>query len=151
MIDFVQVGLKIMTYRKKQKLTQDELAEMLFVSRQALSKWELGLSIPSIDTLIDLSKIFKVSIDDLLLLDEKDEIDENDLFTGHSREYIVNKISTGSLKVDLPNIFYQFSPQERMIILKGVKEGKVKVSFDELSIRLTDSERRFLIGEKKNV
>ena len=45
MIDFVKVGMKITKYRKEQNLTQDDLAEALFVSRQLVSKWENGTGV----------------------------------------------------------------------------------------------------------
>ena len=59
MIDFVKVGARIAEYRKKSGLSQEELAERLFVTRQAISKWENGTSVPSIDTLCEISKMFK--------------------------------------------------------------------------------------------
>lgn len=52
--------------RKKNKLTQTELAEKVFVTRQAVSKWETGESIPNAETLKLLSKLFNVSINTLL-------------------------------------------------------------------------------------
>ncbi|WP_438501869.1 helix-turn-helix domain-containing protein, partial [Lactiplantibacillus plantarum] len=47
-------------------MTQNELAEKLYISRQSISKWELNKSYPDIDKLILLSKIFDISIDELL-------------------------------------------------------------------------------------
>ena len=52
--------------RKKHKLTQDELAEKLFVTRQAVSRWESGETTPNIETLKSLSALFDVSINTLL-------------------------------------------------------------------------------------
>lgn len=52
--------------RKKNNLTQTELAEKVFVTRQAVSKWEIGESIPNAETLKLLSKLFNVSINTLL-------------------------------------------------------------------------------------
>ena len=57
---------KLQELRKNRGMTQEELAEVLFVSRTAISKWELGRGYPSIDSLKDISKFFSVSIDDLL-------------------------------------------------------------------------------------
>ena len=57
---------KLQELRKQKGLTQEELSEMLFVSRTAISKWELGRGYPSIDSLKEISKFFSVSIDDLL-------------------------------------------------------------------------------------
>lgn len=57
---------KLQQLRKNRGLTQEELAESLFVSRTAISKWESGRGYPSIDSLKEISNFFSVSIDDLL-------------------------------------------------------------------------------------
>ena len=57
---------KLQELRKQKGLTQDQLAEKLFVSRTAVSKWESGRGYPNIESLKDLSKFFGVTIDDLL-------------------------------------------------------------------------------------
>ena len=57
---------KLQSLRKSKGLTQEELADALYVSRTAISKWESGRGYPSIDSLKDISKFFSVSIDDLL-------------------------------------------------------------------------------------
>ena len=57
---------KIQELRKSRGLTQEELADILFVSRAAVSKWESGRGYPSIDSLKDISRFFSVSVDDLL-------------------------------------------------------------------------------------
>ena len=54
---------KIAAVRQKNKLTQEEIAEKLGISRQSVQKWESGLSYPSIDKLVSLSKLLNVSID----------------------------------------------------------------------------------------
>ena len=57
---------KLQELRKNRGLTQEELAEALFVSRTAISKWESGRGYPSIDSLKEISNYFGVTIDDLL-------------------------------------------------------------------------------------
>ena len=57
---------KLQELRKNRGLTQEELAEALFVSRTAISKWESGRGYPSIDSLRGISNYFSVSIDELL-------------------------------------------------------------------------------------
>ena len=61
---------KLQQLRKKNNLTQEQLAEQLFVSRTAVSKWESGKGYPNIESLKSISKLFSVSIDDLLSGDE---------------------------------------------------------------------------------
>ncbi len=148
MIDFVKVGGRIADYRRRAGMSQEELAERLFVTRQALSKWENGISIPSIDTLCEISKMFSVSFEEILgLFDNTNiDLDKNDIFKGHDRSFIISKIVDGSIAVNIPDVFYQMSPAERMYILKNVKEGKLAVDKDELWVRLTPSEQKFLGG-----
>ena len=64
--DTVEFHEKLQELRKSRGLTQEELAEALFVSRTAISKWESGRGYPSIDSLKEISKLFSVTIDDLL-------------------------------------------------------------------------------------
>ena len=61
---------KLQELRKARSLTQEELAEALFVSRTAISKWEQGRGYPSLDSLKEISKFFSVSIDDLICSEE---------------------------------------------------------------------------------
>ena len=151
MIDSVKVGNKIYTLRKEHSLTQDDLANKLMVTRQVISKWELGNSLPSIDLIIEISKLFNVQIEEILCLndDSKVKIDESNIFKGHNRKYILDKIIDGQIKVNLIDTFYQFSPIERILIINAIKEGRLKVNKDELSTRLTQAEKRLLYEKKK--
>lgn len=69
---------KLKELRKNRGLTQEELAQALFVSRTAISKWESGKGYPNIDSLKAISKYFCVSLDDLLSTDEIVTIAEED-------------------------------------------------------------------------
>ena len=64
--DFMETKDIIYELRTKKGLSQEELAEKVFVTRQAVSRWETGETIPNIDTLKLLSKLFDVSINTLL-------------------------------------------------------------------------------------
>lgn len=147
MIDFVKVGNRISTLRKNSKMSQEELAGLLYITRQALSKWENGTSIPSIDSLLEVSKIFNVSFDYLLCLNEEiGEIDPDDIFNGHERNYVINQIIQGKVRVNVPDVIYQMSPTERLVILKAIKEKKLTCDFEELQVKLTESEKKYLFG-----
>lgn len=66
----MELSEKLQALRKRKGLTQEELAEALFVSRTAVSKWESGRGYPSIDSLKAVSKYFGITIDELLSSDE---------------------------------------------------------------------------------
>lgn len=67
------IGEQIQNLRISKGLTQECLAEILNVSRQAVSKWELGQSIPDVDKIIRMSDLFEVSTDTLLLRNKEEE------------------------------------------------------------------------------
>ena len=62
----MDLGRKIQELRRGQGLSQERLAEQMAVSRQAISKWESGGAIPEVDKLIQLARLFGVTVDDLL-------------------------------------------------------------------------------------
>lgn len=66
-------GEKLQTLRKAKGISQDQLAIHLNVSRQAISKWELGSSLPEVENIIEISRFFDVSIDYLLKDDLQDK------------------------------------------------------------------------------
>ena len=70
---------KLQKLRKEQNLTQEELAEKLFVSRTAISKWESGRGYPSIDSLKVIAKYFHVTIDELIGGEEIVTLAEQDI------------------------------------------------------------------------
>ena len=62
----MELNEKLLSLRKKNKLTQAQVAEALDVSRQAISNWETGAVLPSTDNLIALSRLYQVPADHLL-------------------------------------------------------------------------------------
>ena len=70
----IEIANRLVELRKKNGLSQEELADKLGLSRQAVSKWERAESSPDTDNLICLAKLYNVSLDDLLKSDE--ELDE---------------------------------------------------------------------------
>lgn len=129
---------KIMNLRKKAGWSQEELAEKVGVSRQSISKWESGQSIPDINRIIELSKIFDVSTDYLLKDSMEDQqanpafedtddlplrpvsMDEANAFLA-VREIMSKRISIGVLLCILSPVM--------LIALCGAQEaGKIKLS-----------------------
>ena len=79
---------KLQELRKSRSMTQEELAEALFVSRTAISKWESGRGYPSIDSLKEISRYFSVTIDELICSDEMIALAEND-----KKEFVFKYVS----------------------------------------------------------
>lgn len=66
MFEMDKIGKKIAEARKKQNITQMELADKLNISFQAVSNWERGVSMPDISKLSELSEILHITIDELI-------------------------------------------------------------------------------------
>lgn len=68
-------GENLKRLRKERNLSQEQLSEMLNVSRQAISKWESNKTYPDIENLMLLRNIFNIALDDLLFDENKDKIE----------------------------------------------------------------------------
>ena len=66
----MELSEKIQKLRKEQGLTQEQFAEQLFVSRTAVSKWETGRGIPSMESLKQIANLFHITLDQLLSTEE---------------------------------------------------------------------------------
>lgn len=73
------VGKSIQKYRKDLMLSQEELGQKLLVSRQTVSLWEKDQTVPTIDNLIRLKEVFGISIDEILGIENKIQVEENKL------------------------------------------------------------------------
>ena len=82
---------KIIMLRKKYGWSQEELAERLDISRQSVSKWESGASIPDLERIVGMSQLFGVTTDYLL----KDEMEETEFADGMTPEITEGKSDHG--------------------------------------------------------
>ena len=80
---------KLINLRKKAGLSQEELGYKLNVTRQTVSKWELGQTTPEMDKLIEISKIFNISVDEL-----KNDSNSNPIIEDQPIEKTNNKEKT---------------------------------------------------------
>lgn len=109
---------KIQELRKRKGFTQEELAEVLFVSRTAISKWESGRGYPNIDSLKSIAKFFGVTIDELLSGDELLTIAEED---AKQREEHFRDLTFGILDCSAAMfLFLPFFGQKKDIIIQSV-------------------------------
>ena len=88
----LSIGMKIQEYRVKNGLSQELLAEKLSVTRQSVSKWEIGQALPEVDKIIAMSKLFSISTDVLLAINEN-------LFSKPNK----NQLHLGSIYLILKN------------------------------------------------
>ena len=69
----LKIGENVKNFRKSSNITQEELSEMLGVSCQSVSRWELGVCYPDVELLPSIAEIFSISVDTLLGNDKSEE------------------------------------------------------------------------------
>ena len=99
----MEFNKKLQELRKRKGLTQEELAEKLFVSRTAVSKWESGRGYPNLDSLKQLAKLFGVTIDELLSGSELLTVAEED---NKRKENRLKDLLFGLLDISVALLFF---------------------------------------------
>ena len=104
----MDLGTRLLELRKNKNLSQEEVAEILGVSRQTVSKWETGLSTPEFDKIEPLSKLFEISVDELVIGKKVQK---------EIKEETTTKYSTKSVFLLIISIFLYFIAIIDVIIL----------------------------------
>ena len=94
------LGKRIMEHRKRLGLTQDQLAEKLGITAQAISKWENDLSCPDIGTLPKLADIFGISTDELLGVEKRAKVHEAEVVDDADEDHGIFNVSINSKEND---------------------------------------------------
>ena len=140
---------KLKMLRKESNLTQEELAEKLNVSRQAITKWESGEGIPDIENLKQISILFNITIDELIKEDKTVEIETKKRYTyleeleiDHTKHFDIN-----ICKINELNIISNEEEKIKIELLSDKEDLKenFKIKFDDLYNR-TD----IVVKEKKS-
>ena len=113
----MEFNKKIQELRKKKGITQEELAEAIYVSRTAVSKWESGKGYPSIDSLKTISKYFNVTVDELLSGDELINLAEE---TNSQKENSYRDLVFGLL--DISTLIFLFLPLFKQNVNNAIQE-----------------------------
>lgn len=123
---------KLKMLRKEHNLTQEELAEKLYVSRQAITKWENGDGMPDIDNLKEISKLFNITIDELVkeekevVIDDNKYIYRNELTIDHNKHFDIHLGKNNEMNI-MP------CEEEKVIVeIKSCEEYDYKIKFDDL-------------------
>ena len=78
-MDLKKIGCFLKELRKEKGITQEELAQMLYVSARTVSRWETGTNMPDISILVDIAEFFDVSIPEIINGERKSEIMEEEV------------------------------------------------------------------------
>ena len=106
----LNIGIKIQEYRLKNGFSQELLAEKLGVSRQSVSKWEIGQTLPEIDKIISMSKLFSISTDELMAINEN-------LFSKPNK----NQLHLGSIYLIVKNFNKSIDFYEKLLSMRVSK------------------------------
>ncbi len=127
---------KLKNIRKRIGISQEELADKINVSRQAVTKWETGKGIPDIDNIIALATLFNVSIDDLLL-DRENEKPESEYMFESVTEYDIDAVKNFDINLgSASSVFVTGYEGEKLYIklssskIPSLKKG-LKVIIDD--------------------
>lgn len=119
----MNIGNQIATIRKEQQLTQEKFGELFHVTRQTVSNWENEKSYPDLQTLVDISNRFNISLDTLLKEDSKmvAAIDRERVLGTLKREKSIIDFFTGvGTGLVASCLFSPFSAKRSVIIMIGL-------------------------------
>ena len=132
---------KLKMLRKQSNFTQEELAEKLYVSRQAITKWESGDGTPDIENLKQISIVFNTTIDELIKEDINVTIENREQYTyieeleiDHTKHFDIHICKIYELNI-LPNT-QEIVKIELLSNKEGNLEESFKIKFDDLYNRL---------------
>ena len=135
----LHINDKIKDLRKAQKWTQEDLAERLNVSPQAVSRWETNATFPDIELLPDIASIFEVSVDELLGVNDllnNDRIkkiisEANSYYDTNEVDKVVSYLEQAKIYANkLPDMEYTSN-----VVLPSILEGDDKVKFVQENIK----------------
>lgn len=107
---------KLKVLRRQTKMSQEQLAEKLNVSRQAVTKWETGAGVPDLDNLCALSALFQISLDELL---------ENEGTATSKQDFLFDSVT--EYDIDCEKSFDVNLAGARQVVLEGYEGEKVQV------------------------
>lgn len=145
---FELMGENIFAYRKKNGLTQEQLAEKLGVSAVAVSKWERGISVPELGVVCQLADYFQISVDELigrgncLLLEEEKYSDISmKQFDLEMRKSIIDRYASKTCTVDLLEEMSEIDDKTIQLILRKLNNTTLLYALAGVSGKVC---RRFL-------
>ena len=127
------ISMNLRNLRKLNKYTQEDVAEKINVSRQAVAKWENGDSLPDIDNCIALAKLYDVSLDNLVTHDEEIPI------IPPKGKHVFGTVTLGERgQMVIPKKardIFQYEPGDSLIILGDEALGGIAILKAELFLQ----------------
>ena len=133
----LETANRLYELRKKNNLSQEELAEKLGVSRQAVSKWERSEASPDTDNLIALAKIYGLSLDELIYGEKEDKKEEK---KKENEENSEAKTEDDNLLINIDNGEEKVKIGPKGIVVEDDDGERVKISFNGITITTSKSD-----------
>ena len=123
------IGMNLKYFRKKEGLSQEELAEKIEVSRQSVAKWESGETLPDIVKCRDLANLFGTTIDNLINYSfEEEKLVENET----DGKFVFGIVKVGERgQVVIPKHareVFKISPGDKLVVLGDTKQGGIALA-----------------------
>lgn len=132
-------GEKLKAIRRQAGISQEKLAEKLGVSRQAITKWETNAGIPDIENIMAISKLFHISIDELL---------SNEKNIVQSKDYLFESIT--EYDIDFSKRFDMKLGGASALIMSGYEGEKVRIRLASNTLSTLQSDFKLKIDDIKN-
>lgn len=117
------ISMNLVSLRKRKRMTQEEVAECIRVSRQAYAKWEKGESVPDMTSCVALADLFEVTVDDLIRHSEKD----TGVAIAPKGKYFFGSVTVGERgQIVIPKKareVFDIEPGDRLIMLGDEEKG----------------------------
>ena len=131
---------KLKTLRKQKNLSQEELAEKIHVSRQAITKWESGLGLPDIENIIAVSVLFNESLDSLLK-EEKSLLSNHEFLYESKTEYDLDNLKKIDFKIGSAHeIIIEQTKDEKIQVL--LASNKISFLSKQAKVKIVENEKR---------
>ena len=125
------IAKAVLKIRQDNKLSQEQFAEMVGVTRQAVSRWEMGVSVPNINTLILISEKFDIPVDEMLKSgDVVEKIDNNKTPFTKERNYSIVFLIIGILGLISIPFWAEWKQKKNMELFKTAYEHSYDYIFE---------------------
>lgn len=116
----MKIGKKIQLLRKNVGITQEQLAKQLQVSRQTISKWEAGVSLPDIESIVKMGNLFQVPLEELLREDDCAVMNDVSCSDNSLQKYKEDETKENAVSFQTLEELAKVNMRNRIIILIGV-------------------------------
>ena len=131
---------KLKELRKQKGISQEQLAEKIYVSRQAITKWESGNGIPDIENLLSISALFNESLDSLLS-EEKSLISKHEFLYESRTEYDLDSPKKIDLKVGVAHeVIIEKTKDEKIQVIAA--SNKLNYLAQQVKVKIVEDKRR---------